>query len=55
MMKLRTNLGLLAWIPDILVALLEVYMQPAGLGSDQELDNHWGFAGIILTILPLTD
>ena len=46
MMKLRTNLGLLAWIPDILVAPLEVYMQPAGLGSDQELDNHKEFAEI---------
>ena len=34
-MNLRTNLGLLEWILDILVALLEVYMQPAGLRNDQ--------------------
>ena len=46
MMKLRTNSALLECFLDILVAVLEVYTQPAGLGSDQELDNHREFAGI---------
>ena len=45
MMKLRTNSGLLSWFPDILVAVPEVYMQLAGLESDQELGNHREFTG----------
>ena len=38
MVKLRTNLGLLAWIPDVLVAVLEVYMELAGLGVIRSLE-----------------
>ena len=43
MMKLRTNLGLLAWFPGILVAVLEVYMELAGLGVIRSLTIIGGF------------
>ena len=53
-MKLRRNLGLLAWIPDVLVAVLEVCMHLTGLESDEELDNQRKFSeNSIFNILPL--